>query len=140
MKNAHILKLSGMLAIVSFLFLPVAGCGSMTISGIDLIKMEDISVTVKLFAILALVCAVGIIFLQDKTLIFFSAIGGFISLIIAYLIAKGKMSSGNDLGISDAIDLKSGSYLSMLGFAISAVLSKVKNELFASEPSDNTNT
>ena len=129
MKNAHIIKLGGMLAIVCFLFMPVAGCGSVTISGIDLIQMKDISVSVKLFAILAMICAICIIFLQDKTLAFFSAIGGFASLIIAFLIIKGKMSSGSDFGASNAIEFKSGSYLSLLGFGISAIVSKVENEI-----------
>jgi uncharacterized paraquat-inducible protein A len=49
---------------------------------------------------------------------------------------KGKMSSGNDFGMSNAIELKSGSYLSMLGFIISAAVSKVKNELIIN-PSSN---
>ena len=133
MKNIHIIKLGGLVVLVCFLFLPVAGCGSMTISGIDLFKMNDISATVKIFAGLAMLCAVAILFLPDKSLIFFSAIGGLISLIVAYLIAKGKMSSGDNLGMSNAIDLKSGSYLSMIGFAISAVVSKIRNDLFPSQ-------
>lgn len=136
MKNAHIIKLGGMLAIVCFLFLPVAGCGSMTITGIDLVKMKDIDASVKLFAVLAMLCAIAIIILPDKTLAFFSAIGGLISLLIAFLIMKGKMSSGNDFGMSNAIELKSGSYLSMLGFIISAAVSKVKNEII-SNPTSN---
>jgi len=135
MKNAHLIKLGGMLAIVCFLFLPVAGCGSMTITGIDLIKMKDIDASVKLFAVLAMLCAVAIIFLPDKTLAFFSAVGGLISLLIAYLVMKGKMSSGDDFGMSNAIELKSGSYLSMLGFLISAAVSKVKNEFISIPPS-----
>jgi len=138
MKNIHIIKLGGMLAIICFLFLPVAGCGSMTISGVDLFTTEDISVTVKIFSVLAMLCAVAIIFIPDKTLTFIGAIGGFASLIIAFLIAKGKMSSGNDLGVSEAIDLKSGSYLSMFGFIVSAVVSKLKNEMF-SEQTTNQN-
>ena len=133
MKNIHIIKLGGLVVLVCFLFLPIAGCGSMTISGFDLFKMKDISATVKIFAGLAMLCAAVVVFLPDKSLVFFSAIGGIITLIIAYLIAKGKMSSGDDLGMSNAIDLKSGSYLSLIGFALSAVVSKVKNELFPSQ-------
>jgi hypothetical protein len=125
-----------MLAIVCFLFLPVAGCGSMTITGIDLIKMKDIDASVKLFAVIAMLCAVAIIFIPDKTLAFFNAVGGLISLLIAYLVMKGKMSSGDDFGMSNAIELKSGSYLSMLGFLISAVVSKVKNEFISIPISD----
>ena len=133
MKNLHIIKLGGLVVLVCFLFLPVAGCGSVTISGFDLFKMKDISATVKIFAGIAMLCAAVILFLPNKSLIFFTAIGGIISLVIAYLIAKGKMSSGNDFGMSNAIDLKSGSYLSLIGFSISAVVSKVKNELFPSQ-------
>ena len=133
MKNIHIIKLGGLVVLVCFLFLPVAGCGSMTISGIDLFKMKDISASVKIFAGLAMLCATAILFLPDKSLIFFSAIGGLISLIVAYLIAKGKMSSGDNLGMANAIDLKSGSYLSMIGFAISAVVSKIRNDLFPNQ-------
>jgi hypothetical protein len=137
MKNIHIIKLAGIFTLICFLFLPVAGCGSMTISGFDLMKMKDVSTSVKLFAGLAMLFATAIIFIPDKTLLFFCAIGGFISLIIAYLVAKGKLSSGNDFGISDAIDLKSGSYLSMIGFAVSAIVSKIKNELFPNQTQTN---
>ena len=140
MKNIHIIKLGGLVVLVCFLFLPVAGCGSMTISGFDLFKMKDISATVKIFAGVAMLCAAAILFLPSKSLVFFSAIGGIISLVLAYLIAKGKMSSGDDLGVSNAIDLKSGSYLSLIGFAISAVVSKIKLELFPSQNNTTTPT
>lgn len=133
MKNVHIMKIGGMVAIVCFLFLPVAGCGPQTINGVDLLKMDDIDISVKIFAVLAMVMALGIIFLQDKLQVFFSAIAGLIALVVAYLIAKSKMHSGNDFGMADAIELKSGSYLSMLGFIISAVVSKTKNELLGDQ-------
>ena len=137
MKNLHIIKLGGLVVLVCFLFLPVAGCGSVTISGFDLFKMKDISATVKIFAGIAMLCAAVVLFLPNKSLVFFIAIGGIISLVIAYLIAKGKMSSGNDFGVTNAIDLKSGSYLSIIGFAVSAIVSKIKNELFPTQQNNN---
>jgi hypothetical protein len=134
MKNVHIMKLGAIVTLVSFLFLPVAGCGSMTVSGFDVFKMNDISAGVKIFAGIAMILALAILFVPNKSYVFFSGIAGIVSLVIAYMIAKGKMSSGNDFGMSDAIDLKSGSYLSMIGFAVSAVVSKMKNEIFSSPP------
>ena len=136
MKNSYIIKIGGILAIISFLFFPVAGCGGMTMNGIDVMKMSEISIAVKIFAIVAMLCAVAIIFMQDKISVFFSAIGGFVSLIIAYFIAKGKMSSGHDFGMSDAIELKSGSYFSMLGFIISGVISRIEKEIFTNQLSE----
>ena len=105
----------------------------MTISGFDLIKMNDVSASVKIFSILALLFALAIVFIPKKSMIFFSSIGGLVSLLIAYIIVKGNMHSGNDFGMSDAIELKSGSYLSVIGFLVSAFLSKMKNELFQNQ-------
>jgi hypothetical protein len=130
MKNIHIMRLCGLAVLICFLFMPVAGCGALNITGLDLIKMKDVSAGIKIFSVIALLFAVAIVFLPDKTKSFFCSIGGLVSLLIAYFIAKGKMSSGNDFGMSDAIDLKSGSYLSFLGFAATAVIAKIKNELF----------
>lgn len=140
MKNLHIIKLGGMLTLVSFLFLPVAGCGSLTFSGIDLMKMDSISVTVRIFAILAMLCALVIVFVPDKTVVFFSAIGGFIALLIAYFSVKSKMDTGDSFGISNAFELKSGSYLSIIGLVVSAVASKSKNELLGSQPAGTPGT
>ena len=137
MKNTHIIKLGGIIAILSFLFLPVAGCGGMNISGSELMKSNDIDVPVKLFIVLSMICAIVIIFHKDKTITFFSAIGGFATLVIAYLIAKSKMHSGNDFGMSNGIELKSGSYLSMLGFIVSAIVSKSNKELLDNLPINN---
>jgi hypothetical protein len=132
MKNVHIIKILGMVTIVSFFFFPVAGCGGMTASGLDLIKMKDLDNSVKLFAILGMVCAVGLIFLQDKLQLFYSAIAGIVMLLIAYLIAKSKMNS--DIG--NAIEMKSGAYFSMFGLIGSAIVSKVNNELLGDQPSN----
>lgn len=134
MKNAYIIKLAGMLAMVSFIFFPVAGCGSYTINGIDLIKMDDVDNSVKVVAVLGMLCAVGVILFQDKLQAFYSAIAGMVLLVIAYLIVKSKMHSG----MSDAIELKPGAYLTMLGFIIAAVVSKSKNEILGDQLSNDS--
>ncbi|MEI7660575.1 MAG: hypothetical protein WCK34_00175 [Bacteroidota bacterium] len=134
MKNVHIIKLAGLMALVCFLFFPVIGCGTLTISGFDVIRQDSIGTGVKMFVIIAMLCAIAVIFVPNKVLVFFASAGGIVSLAIAYLIAKGKMSSGDEFGISNAIELKSGSYLSMLGFIFSAVASKAKKELLGGQP------
>ena len=134
MKNVHIIKLAGLMALVCFLFFPVIGCGSLTISGFDVIRQENIGTAVKVFVIIAMMCAIAVIFLPNKVFVFFVSVGGIVSLLIAYLVTKGKMSSGDEFGISNAIELKSGSYLSMVGFIISAVVSKAKRELLGGQP------
>lgn len=129
MKNSYIIKLAGMFAMVSFLFFPVAGCGPMNITGIDLIKMNDVDNSVKIFAVLGMLCAVGILLFQDKLQVFFSAIAGIGSLVIAFLIVKSKMHSG----MSDGIEIKSGAYLSLLGFIVSAIVSRIENEILVDQ-------
>jgi hypothetical protein len=124
------MKFGGMLAVVCFLFFPVAGCGSMSVSGVDLIQMNDFSTSVKILIVLSMLCGIGIIFLKDKTSVFLSSLWGILSLIIAYTIAKWKMSSKDDFGMSEFIELKSGSYFSILGFIISGIFSKIENEIF----------
>jgi hypothetical protein len=140
MKNIHITKFGAMMAIVCFLFLPIAGCGSMTFTGVDFFKMGEIDTSVKLFAALAMIFAVVIIFLKDKFQIFSSAIAGLALLVIAYMVAKGKMHSGDSFGMSNGIELKSGSYLSMIGFIISAVVSKTKNEILGDQRSSHSSS
>lgn len=138
MKNTHIMKLGGMIAVVCFLFLPVAGCGSMNVNGIDLIQMKDFNTEVKLLIVLSMLCGLGIVFLKDKTAVFFSSLWGIVSLIISYTITKGKMNSNNDFGMTDFIELKSGSYFSILGFIISGVFSRIENEIFPNQSPSGT--
>ena len=139
MKNIHLIKLGGMMALVCFLFMPVAGCGGMTISGVDLMKTGGYDNSVKVFSGLAMLCAVLMIFVPDKIVTSICSIGGLISLVIAFLIVKGKMSSGNDFGISNSIEIKSGAYLSMVGFIVSSIASLSKNEFFDNQTTNLSN-
>lgn len=139
MGNNQLLKLCGAISIVCFLFFPVAGCGSITFTGIDLFNSNDMSTSIKLLLGLSMICALGIIFLKDKVQIFFSAIAGLALLIIAYFVTKSKIREGGNFGIEDAIKVKSGAYLSMLGFLASAIIAKAKNELLKNQ-SNNTDS
>jgi hypothetical protein len=129
MKNTHFIKLGGLMALVGFLFLPVAGCGPMNISGMDFMKDQSFEISTKLIIGVAMLCALIMIFAPDKVLVFICSIAGLISLIIAYFVTTSKMGSGNDFGMSDAIELKSGAYVSIFGYIISAIASQSKNEL-----------
>jgi fucose 4-O-acetylase-like acetyltransferase len=133
MKNLHLIKLAGLLVIVSFLFLPVAGCSSLTINGIDLIKMNDLNPAYKLLIGLAMICALVLIFSQDKQLSFISSIGGVIALFLAYILAKKDIDMHKSFNILNVLELRIGSYLSFFGFIFSLVLSLLKNELFSNE-------
>jgi len=128
MKNAHLIKIGGIMALVCFLFMPVAGCGGYNISGTDLIQAKGIDDTVKVFCVISMICAVFMIFLPDKLLTFVMSIGGFVTLIIAYLIIKDK--AGNQ------IEIKAGSYLSLLAFMASAVVSRLDKEIFNPQPTE----
>jgi hypothetical protein len=129
-KNAHLIKLGGIIALISFLFMPVAGCGGMNITGTDLFSMNGVEDSVKIFAGLAMLCALAMIFIPNTILTLASSIVGIISLVLTFMIVKGKMHSGNDFGMSNGVELKSGSYLSILSFIFSAIVSALNKEIF----------
>jgi hypothetical protein len=133
MKNNHLVKVGGIVAIVGFLFLPIAGCGDMTLKGMDLFGSGDVSLIVKILAGLAMAGALLVIITKSRTISFMGSILGIACLLVAYFIAKKEMGSDDELGISEAIKLKSGSYVSILGFILAAFVSRSKKELLTNE-------
>jgi hypothetical protein len=103
-------KMGGMVAIASILFLPLAGCGSHTVTGIDMFKSKDIGVIDKMFLIISLICAASAIFLKAAIPILASGVVGLVTLIISYLIAKSAASV--------SIELKVGAYFALVSFMI----------------------
>lgn len=132
LNRSLLIKICGLMALAGFLFLPVAGGGGISVIGYDLMGMNEISDTVILFAGIAMICALIIIFVPDKAATFFCSLGGIASLLIAFLIITNETNSADKFGISGSIDLDLGSYVSMLGFIISGILSVVRNN-FESE-------
>lgn len=103
----------GAIAVVCILFLPVIGCGNETINGIEIVQSRNVSVEIKFFIVLSVIAGVAILFLKQQVAAFVAGIIGLASLLFSYLIAHNKMQ---------AIELKMGAYLAMIGFVITAVV------------------
>ena len=103
-------KMGGMVAIASILFLPLAGCGIHVVTGIGMFASPDISVIVKIFLSVSLVCAASVIFLKAAIPILASGATGLAALITAYLIAKSAASV--------SVELKAGAYFAMISFIL----------------------
>jgi len=146
MSNSNIIKLAGILALISMLFLPMAGCGTLTFSGLDIIKNNDTDGTIRILLIAAIVAAVLVIILKSRPQIIFASIVGIVLLVIAYIYMKSNLKPKGDLGGElnnfnlgdlnnlsggDIIELKSGSYLAVISFLISAFVARSKKELVA---------
>ena len=111
MRNYHwMAKMGGMVAIASILFLPLAGCGIHVVTGIGMFASPDISVIVKIFLSVSLVCAASVIFLKAAIPILASGATGLAALITAYLIAKSAASV--------SVELKAGAYFAMISFIL----------------------
>ena len=107
-------KVSAALAVFCILFAPIVGCEGQNFNGVEIIQHKNIMPEVKLFIILSIACGVTIFFLRERTQIAICAIGGIITLLIAYLIAHNK---------NDAIDLRVGSYFAIIAYSITSVTS-----------------
>lgn len=103
-------KMGGIVAIAAILFLPLAGCGSQTVSGIDMFKSKNIGVIDKMFLVISLLCAASAIFLKAAIPILASGAVGLVTLIVSYLIAKSAASV--------PIELKVGAYFAIVSFMI----------------------
>jgi hypothetical protein len=109
-KYKWLVKMGGIVAIAAILFLPMAGCGSQTVSGIDIFKSKDIGVIAKMFLVISLLCAASAIFLKAAIPILASGVVGLVTLIISYLIAKSTAPV--------SIELKVGAYFALISFMI----------------------
>jgi len=112
-------KLAAVLAIISILFLPVAGCGGRNVTGIDIIKEEQIEASIKIFLLLSIICGIIILFLKNYIPIAFLAIGGIVTLFISYFIAHDKL---------DRIELKVGAFIAIISYAANAVIGFVTKD------------
>jgi len=105
-----LVKMGGIVAIAAILFLPMAGCGLHTVTGIAIFQSNGIGVMVKMFLAVSLICAVSAIFLKTAMPILTSGVVGLGTLIISYLIAKSAASV--------SIELKAGAYFAIVSFMI----------------------
>lgn len=103
-------KMGGIVAIASILFLPVAGCGSHLITGLDIFASKEISVIIKIFLAISLLGAASVIFLKTAIPVLASGLVGLAAFITAYLSAKSAASA--------SIELKSGAYFTIVSFII----------------------
>ena len=106
-------KLASAFAVLCIVFLPFAGCGNETLTGLDIISKDGIDFLVKFFIILAILCGLLVLYIGDPLYAAVAAITGVISMMVAYLIAHGKNS---------AIELKFGAFLAFIGFAVTAII------------------
>lgn len=118
-----ILKLSGILAVIFLLFMPVAGCKGTdagNISGLDLLtKSKDLDIIVKIFFILSLLCAVVLFFMKKYIHLAIVAFSGIVTFLISFIVASGK----SDFKV---IELKAGAYLAILVYLAIGVISMIK--------------
>lgn len=119
MTNSNIIKLAGILAVISMLFLPMAGCGTFTVTGLDIIKdsnPEPVSQsvyslfddtkktsvgdsTIKILLIAAVVMGVLVIVLKRKSQVFLASVVGLLLLVGAYIYMKSSLTANsNSLG------------------------------------------
>ena len=151
MTNSNIIKLAGILAVISMLFLPMAGCGTFTFSGLDIIKSsgtESVSGkvagdifgmdskapatdnTIKILLIAAVVMGVLVIVLKRKGQVFFASIVGLLLLVGAYIYMKSNLSAksnslsdGNDLNNSNLFGMDASDMIELKSGAYLAVIS-----------------
>jgi hypothetical protein len=111
-KYKWLARMGGIVAIASILFLPMVmpGCGSQSVTGVDIFESNGIAVVVKIFLAVSLVCAALAIFLKAAIPILSSGVVGLAALITAYLIAK------NAAPVS--IELEAGGYFAIVSFII----------------------
>ena len=138
--NKGIIKAAGLLAAVSLLLFPIAGCGPLfEFTGMDLLAQKEVGIVYKPVFGVAILCGVAIVFLKEKMQTFIASVLGLTVLIGLYAYTKMKMKpSGGDATsdnlnlaamASSAIELKMGSYLAVISFIAAAVVSKLKNEI-----------
>ncbi len=129
MNSKLISKYLAAIAIFSLLFFPVAGCGGggssdsfigssdSSFTGVQILKKNGIQMVIKLFFIVSILCGVVIFFFKRQIEHIVSAIGGIVSLVIAYVIACDKFRG---------IDLKVGSYLGLLCYIAIIVVNRLE--------------
>lgn len=116
-------KLCVAIAVLSIAFFPIAGCGGEKLSGLTILGSDRVDGEIKMFLVVASLCGIIILFLTKFKQMSIFAIGGFVSLIIALLIAKGKP-------YSDAIKLEPGAYIAFLGYIVSALIGLFSDDSF----------
>jgi len=116
-KYKLIAKFGAVMAIFCILFLPFVGCGGQNLTGLDVMQNERIGADIKFFIIASIACGVLIIFLKNYIISAIIAVGGIVSLLIAYFIAHSKI---------DAIELKTGAFLAITGYVITVIASFLK--------------
>lgn len=115
--NKLIPKLGSGIAVVCILFLPFVGCGEQNFTGLDILQHKEVGMDIKLFLAASILCGVAVFFLKEYLHYAISAIAGIITLIIAYLIAHNK---------NEAIELKFGAFLAIIGYVVTAITSYLK--------------
>lgn len=121
MNNLKIIsKVGGAIAIVSILFMPVVGCGGDTANGIDLVQSKNISGDIKACIVVCMLCGLLILLLRTQIQQALSGIIGIVALLGGYMLAKDKLQM---------LDLKAGYYLSLMGFALTTLVSFLKPSL-----------
>lgn len=110
MMKGFLARIGGILAIVSLTVLPLAGCGSSTLSGIDILTVEslEISIGIKILLVVAMFCAIGALIVKSQASFLASGLVGLGSLLASYLILRQEFSN--------IIEMKMGGYLSVIGF------------------------
>jgi hypothetical protein len=104
--NLLIGRIGAVVALLAFLFLPIAGCQDIRMNAIEAIRSDDISEEIKVFIMIGIVCAVIGFVAKPAILCFLTGCGGIASILIGYAVAR------QDLPVK----LMVGSYIAIAGF------------------------
>lgn len=99
-------RCGAILALLSLLFLPIAGCEDIGRNGMEVLADNEISEKIKFFVALCIGCAALGVVAKPSLLCFLTGGGGILALLIGYAVARQDIP----------IKLMVGGYLAIIGF------------------------
>lgn len=119
MRSRPISSVASVIAILSLLFLPVAGCMEYNKTGLEILQEDGIEAESKLYLVAAICFAFVILFLANRIARATFAILGFLSLMIGYFIVFAE---------NELIELRIGAIVSLLSYLLIALVNTVISE------------
>lgn len=111
-----IAKLSGIVIVLSLIFLPIASCGEMTFTGLDVFSDGNIGAGIKILLGVSILFALVSLFLNKGQSLIWSGVIGLVSLAIGYMKAR------HDVRV---LSLDIGAYIAGIGFVVLAFIGSI---------------
>ncbi len=124
MPKGLLAKVGGILSLLSIIFLPIAGCDQVGITGLEVLRAGDIGILIKALLVISISSAFISLFVKSYITLFACGGVGASGLLISYIMIRQKVPA----------ELKMGAYLALIGFGLIAIegfLSKQKMEMEA---------